>query len=566
MKTPKITFSLPKINLTGTKTKNINKPLANLNEPIKDTVSFTGKKDSKLSANEATMIVANMESKYGLSRFNSAEVASFKTAYKKGEIDLETILTFKDNTLFGMDDMQRVYTLKETLEDDKFYDKVNNAISEMREEKAIPQGFKYNKFEPFNEFSLIYKRCPVTHAEKVVDEYYPLGYNFKFDAKTGKMQEASFRKLNEDGDDFKLFSRSLDLRNKTLTTQHQKFDEKQSGFVLTKQTVERKNDKDETISTEVMKPSQIKGMYDIEVKYPDGKVKQIAKSTIDKKTGIKSIKKDMKSANGTRTQFLYEDDPKGNRIIDYKITDKNGKILMSNSQSFEVVDDNHFISSKNGYKYDIKTTDKNLTVKNLHTDKEVSLDFEKKFYGNTEELKKLMKKVSGDELFEVVDCVNKMDGNDSDDKLREASFDPRDKSIRIGDNLMSFLHELGHARDGQVKNPKTAREAKLFTNNPDIQETYLKERENFNKTHSDIERETIDYFTQALGHYSGRWGGLQEIVAETNAITNTYTDKEVESLGPRAQYLQQHFPETIAKIQDAMNWKDDLNAIEYYGT
>lgn len=561
MKTPKITLSLPKINFTST--KNINKPLANLSEPIKDTVSFTGK-NKHISVNDATEKVANMKSKYGGSRFNSEEVAEFKTAYKKGEIDLETINTFKDNTFFEMKDMKKVYALKETLEDDKFYDKVNNAIFEMKEEKAYPEGFDFNKFEPLNEFSLTYKRYPVTHAQRVVDKYYPLGYNFKFDTKTGKMQEASFRKLNEEGNNLKLFSRSLDLRNKTLTTQHQKFDDKQSGFILTKQTIERKNDNDETISTEVMKPSKIKGMYDVDVKYPNEKVDHIAKSTIDPKTGIKTIQKDMKSANGTRTQFLYEDDPKGNRIIDYKITDKNGKILMGLSQTFEVIDDNHFISSKNGYKYDIKTTDKNLTVKNLHTDKEVSLDFKKKLDGNTNELKNLIKKVSGDELFEVVDCVNKISGVNSKE-TKNSYYDPKDKSINTGDDLMAFLHELGHAQDRQVKNPK-GKEWRLYTNNEDIQKTYLKERENFNKTHSDIERETIDYFTQVLGHYSGKWGGLAEVVAETNAITNTYTDKEAESIGARAHYLQQHFPETIAKIQDAMNWKDDLNAIEYYGT
>ena len=61
-------------------------------------------------------------------------------------------------------------------------------------------------------------------------------------------------------------------------------------------------------------------------------------------------------------------------------------------------------------------------------------------------------------------------------------------------------------------------------------------------------------------------GGLAEVVAETNAVTNTFTDGKVSCLGPRAQYLQQHFPETIAKIRDAMNWKDDIAAIEYYGT
>jgi len=236
---------------------------------------------------------------------------------------------------------------------------------------------------------------------------------------------------------------------------------------------------------------------------------------------------------------------------------------MRNSQTFEVIDSNHFISSKNGYKYDIKTTDKNLTVKNLHTNKEVSLDFEKKFEGNTKDLKNLMKKVPGDELFEVVDSVNKINGKY--DHESDNSYAPKDRRINTHNNLMSFLHELGHAQDRQVKNPK-GKEWRLYTNNEDIRKTYLKERETFNEKHCETERGIIDYFTQALGHYSGKWGGLQEVVAETNAILNTYTDSDVRDLGPRSHYLQQHFPETIAKIQDAMNWKDDITAIEYYGT
>lgn len=134
---------------------------------------------------------------------------------------------------------------------------------------------------------------------------------------------------------------------------------------------------------------------------------------------------------------------------------------------------------------------------------------------------------------------------------------------------MVFLHELGHAKDFQVKNGKkylkdTAKA--MFSDNKDIQKTFVEERKQFNETHSDAERQHIDYFTQAKGHYGGKWGGLAEVVAETNALTNTYTDEPVEALGTRLQYLQQHFPKTIAAIKDAMNWKDDLTAIEYYGT
>ena len=43
---------------------------------------------------------------------------------------------------------------------------------------------------------------------------------------------------------------------------------------------------------ETMKPSQVKGMYDLTYTYANGTTKEVAKSTVDEKTGIKTIKKE----------------------------------------------------------------------------------------------------------------------------------------------------------------------------------------------------------------------------------------------------------------------------------
>ena len=514
----KINFSIPTFN---PQKENKNKPLANLNEPIKDTFSFSKKKSSPIdiAANE----VAQMKDADGNKRFSEAEVTAFKLAMSVKCIDVDTINTFKDNTNFNMNDMKVVYAMRRDLKDDNFYDKVNDAIAKMPNQK--PDHFEQNKFEPNKEFSLQVSKKDMNKLDEAVNKNFPLGYSYKFDAKTG------------------------DVIAKTSREQK----------VI-------KNDKNgKMLREEVTTPSEIKGAFDVKYTYANGKTKQIAKATVDKKTGIQTIKKDMKSENGTRTQFLYEDDPQGNRIVDYKITDKNGKILMSNSQSFEVVDKNHFISSKNGYKYDITTDDENLTVKDLHHNTETSINFKKKCKGNKEELINLLKKVPGEELFETVDSIKKMTGKKN---VLESYFNPVTKNINIGDDLFVFLHELGHAKDAQNQKGffnKLVGDGRIFTNDKDIQKTFFKERETFNKYHSDDEREHVSYFTQAKGHYQGELGGLAEVVAETNAITNTVADGKI-SLGVRAQYLQQHFPETIAKIHDAMNWKDDLDAIEYYGT
>ena len=58
---------------------------------------------------------------------------------------------------------------------------------------------------------------------------------------------------------------------------------------------------------------------------------------------------------------MYENDPEGNRIVDYKITDKNGKVLLNKSQTFEVIDENKFISSRNNDKYEINVTENTIT-------------------------------------------------------------------------------------------------------------------------------------------------------------------------------------------------------------
>ena len=545
MKTQKITFGLPKINFTGTKIAN--KPFANLNTPIRDIFVSSKKiqKPTKSKEDEYVQIVSAMKNSEGKPRFSEKEVNDFKISCATNVLDFETVNTFKDNTSFTMSDMKKVYRMGKELKDDKFNEKVLNAISK------LPQGveakeFKQNEYEPEKEFTL---DCSSKGK-------------FKFDAKTTEIIAKTLYDFESSQVDTK---KEVDYRNNTVTTIKQRYDFDRRKYDILEQIIIKNDKNGNMLREEKMTPSEIEGVHDIKYTYANGKTKDVVKATVDKKTGIQTIKKDMKSANGTRTQFLYEDDPQGNRIVDYKITNKDGKILMGLSQSFEVVDDNHFISSNNGYKYDITTNDKKLTVKDLHHDREVSLDFKKKFEGDKKSLISLMKKVPGNELFETVDNLGKIKSTDS---IFQAGFSPVSKEVLIMDNLFVFLHELGHAKDAQTQ--KTYREKllgenKMFTGNKDIRETYLRERETFNKYHADEESNHVSYFTQAKGHYSGKWGGLAEVVAETNAITNTVADGKI-SLGDRAQYLQQHFPETIAKIHDAMNWKDDLDAIEYYGT
>ena len=553
-----IKINLPKIG--GNKAPKTEK-YANLNEHAKDVYQ----KHSAEEVQQAMSEFSSLNTGEGR-KFDFVDSCTFRYLYKQNLIDIDTVKALKDTTKFGLYDMSAAYQMKkDRYNDPKFFDKMLKAMD------SIPDGrnatrFIQNKFEPTKEFTIGFGKEGLNKIEEIIDKQTPIGKYYKFDTDSGKMIEETESKMVLHYP-VQLKTRTFDYKNNKDVDKVENLDMK--GFLTVAKQVVTTNDKDgNMIKKEIITPSEIKGTFDVEVVHANGKKEQISKASIDKKTGIKTIKRDMKSEDGTRTQFLYEDDPQGNRIVDYKITDKNGKILMGRSQSFEVVDDNHYISSQNGYKYDISVSDDKFTVKDLHHETQAEIKFNKKFKGNKNEIIKVLKQVPGEELFEVVDSVNKLKGKDKSSVL-DSAYSPLSRNINVGNDLMVFLHELGHAKDFQVKNGKkylkdTAKA--MFSDNKDIQKTFVEERKQFNETHSDAERQHIDYFTQAKGHYGGKWGGLAEVVAETNALTNTYTDEPVEALGTRLQYLQQHFPKTIAAIKDAMNWKDDLTAIEYYGT
>ncbi len=555
-----IKINLPKLG--GNKPTQKQEKYADLNEPIQDTFQKRSDEDIQKAMSEFSRL-NNGEGK----SYNFAETCQFKYLYKNGAIDVDVVKHFKDGSDFDFYNMAPIYQMKnERGEGPEFYNRVFKAID------SIPNGreatrFIQNKFEPLKEFTIGFEPENLSNLDETINAQTPLGKYYKFAADNGELLEET---VSEKSGHFpvQVKTHTKDYKNNKEIEKVQNYDSKTKFLITSKQVVTTKDKDGKMVKQEIMTPSEIKGMYDVEVVYANGRKEQLAKATVDKKTGIKSIKKDMKSEDGTRTQFLYEDDPKGNRILDYKITDENGKLLMYRSQSFEVVDDNHFISAQNGYKYDITVDDKKITVKDLHHETEAEINFNKKFKGKKEEVINLLKKVPGEELFEVVDSVKKLKGKGKDEVLTSA-YSPLTRNINIGDDLMVFLHELGHAKDFQVKNGRKYLQGKanaLYSDNKDIQKVYLKERDKFNATHSDPERQHIDYFTQAKGHYGGKWGGLAEVVAETNALTNTYADEQVEALGTRQQYLQQHFPKTIAMIKDHMNWKDDLTAIEFYGT
>lgn len=340
-----------------------------------------------------------------------------------------------------------------------------------------------------------------------------------------------------------------DLRNNTTAKTRYEINNKGRAIVTNEVRLVKDNN-GKVVKTEYTEPSDIKGVYNIKQVLPSGEVKQISMGSVDKKTGITTIKKDMTSPSGVRTQYLYEDDPQGNRIVDYKITDKNGKVLLNNSESFEVVNDKKFISSKNGHKYEM-TVDEDgmgLTVKDLEKPTRTArFDSNTDISGMQEPIMSVLKQMPGEELFKLKQTTNKLVGIENVlESYSQTALENR--TINTGNDLFVILHELGHAcdlKDVDMMFEKTTVGNALFYDKT-FNAIFDREKEAFNKAYPDAQRNHIAYFIDHETHYGGELGGKRETIAESNALLTTAKSHEV--LGIRSQYLQQNFPETIAYL------------------
>ncbi len=305
------------------------------------------------------------------------------------------------------------------------------------------------------------------------------------------------------------------------------------------------------IYKETSEPSEIKGILNTKRTYADGTVKNISEGKISK-NGVVKIRKNLESFDGTKTTYEYLDDPQGNRISKYKIVDKDGKVLMNKEQFFDVISENKFISSENGKDYEININEKELKVKDLQSGKETKTELGTYLFGDTKALLKILKQIKGDELIAMSETVMRI--FTTPDDLGSSFFNPANKNITTSDDLYTFVHELGHAKD--MKNydittfkTKDATEGTKISKDENLLKIYNEEKETFNKNTSETQRNHIDYFITNVSN-KGKDGSFSEAVAEINAMLNTYNS--VDRFSMRSQYLQQHFPKTIAYVAEKL--------------
>mgnify|MGYP004560309643 CR=1 FL=1 len=259
------------------------------------------------------------------------------------------------------------------------------------------------------------------------------------------------------------------------------------------------------------------------------------------------IEKSLQGTDGTKTDYVYSESPKGERLSVTKITDKDGNVLLNNSQKFRVIDENHFQSVENGETYDIQFSEDKIVVKkdNGETVEFKIDDRNSKLYINPN-IVPLLKQLPGSILMDI-DKASLTEIGVGIDNVEDdnAHFDINNNVVSISESVSAkdkgfiLLHELGHMKDLDGN--------KRIVENEELIEIFNEELQDFKENQSSIEEAAVSYLIND-GAFLG--GGLPEMVAETNAFL--YANNTWDLNEQRGHYLQQYFPKSFAKIAELL--------------
>lgn len=324
--------------------------------------------------------------------------------------------------------------------------------------------------------------------------------------------------INKNNDKFGRFSHE----NQTIS----RFDS--NNNLLSKETIIKKADSYELIASLTDK---------------DGNQHPTQWSSIDKETGIKTIQRDLVSPAGTKTNYYYEETPDGLQISEYKITDKNGKLLLDEKRTFQPVagTENKFISSVNDKTYLIEHKENEIIVTDRQTNKTTVINLNDIQTDNKEELTTILKKLSGDKLVAISTrnlkklTFENIDNGHFNENERAIDISALENSNSAEDQLRTLLHEIGHFFDTPIGNDTIGE----ISNSKKFIKTYQKEIQQMKKYTNSKEQTYLDYFS------FGKRGRLETVAEGTMALATAYTS-------PRTYFLQKYLPETIAVIAEIL--------------
>lgn len=297
-----------------------------------------------------------------------------------------------------------------------------------------------------------------------------------------------------------------------------------------------------------VKSKDVPNKYDIYREFPNGEKYKIGLAERSENGNV-IIEKTFTTSKGIKTDYNYVETPEGSRLSYTRIRDAKGNVIVENKYKYQILDEEHFKTTENGTKYYIQYNNSTLGTYARVTipDGRNTILF---IGGNSElapgilskELLPLLKRMPGSFYFDIDRHNLKKVGLDINKVLPDsAHYNSGDNVIalskKLRDSDFTLAHEFGHYRNKYKK----------ISENPDVIECYLKEREAFMTNETRYETFSTNYMIDACSRTTDNFiGSLEELIAEVNAFLYASNDNPL--LEIRGQYIQEHFPETFAKI------------------
>ncbi len=359
-----------------------------------------------------------------------------------------------------------------------------------------------------------------------------------FDTETGKIAETiQYKKISDEITAKIVENKANKIRQTT------KFYNETS--LELEDSIERLDEAGNTISKETLIIDP-KGTCNSSITNKSGKQVPIQWISKDADDGNEVIQRNFTSPDGTKSEYYWEQSPEGFYISSYKITDKDGNILLNQERTFQAVEGNpnKFISSCNDKVYEIEYLGNTVKITDKKENKITTLDLSKLTDTNNKDIMNAIKKLSGDALIDIAERGIKNIGTDNfggnwSQYERILQIPSIEFALDETEQMGVLMHEFGHFLDTEINGSEFGELSK----DQEFLKIYNEELENFKKNSTSQMQLYVDYFTD---HDGDEISATAETIAESNKIlTTSHTET-------RTYFLQQNFPRSIAKIAELL--------------
>ncbi len=308
------------------------------------------------------------------------------------------------------------------------------------------------------------------------------------------------------------------------------------------EVVKKYNPKTGKNSFEIIEKSPVAGILNSKIIDENGNVK-IESIGIKGKDGSVTIKKDFESFDGTRTKYLYKSSDKGSEMR-YQIFSNTGERLMSVDRESKQISSQRRFISLNGHGYSIEQSENGFSIKDLVSKEERSFKYL--------DIVRSEKDLTPDTISYINTLPADLILNLADRGIKIYTVDkPEDGSTFFGTEIKTYrdiytlAHETGHAIDYSRHDDN----CQNITQNVLYRKVFEDEKSEFKKNMSDVQADYISYFLMDYAGGRGVNAGVNESVAEANAIL---TDIPHDMYLKRSHYFQKYFPKSIAAASKLM--------------